>query len=62
MFPLEHFGGYTCGVPDGDTIVLTGGFTHNYVTRWEKKVNMVEISVMLILIMIMIFMILEVIR
>ena len=38
MFALEHFGGYTCGIPDNDTIVLTGGFTHNYVTRWDEKV------------------------
>ena len=25
-----------CGIPDGDSIVLTGGYDphHNYVTRW----------------------------
>ena len=34
-FDLSHGGERACGIPDaGDTIVLTGGDGHNYVTRW----------------------------
>ena len=34
-FDLSHSGDEACGIPDaGDTIVLTGGVCHNYVTRW----------------------------
>ena len=33
-FELEHAGYGACGISDGDTIVMTGGFGHNYVTRW----------------------------
>lgn len=33
-FALEHNGAYACGIVDADTIVMTGGFIHNYVTRW----------------------------
>ena len=34
-FDLSHSGAQACGIPDaGDTIVLTGGYDHNYVTRW----------------------------
>ena len=32
-FALEHSGDLTCGIPDGETIVLIGGLLHNYVTR-----------------------------
>ena len=32
-FALEHGGYGACGIPDGETIILTGGFGHNYVTR-----------------------------
>ena len=32
-FPLVRSGQYTCGIPDGETIVLTGGAGHNYVIR-----------------------------
>ena len=32
-FSLEHSGDLTCGIPDGETIVLIGGLLHNYVTR-----------------------------
>ena len=32
-FALEHSGESACGIPDKDTIVMTGGFEHNYVTR-----------------------------
>ena len=34
-FDLSHSGDRACGIPDaGDTIVLTGGVGHNFVTRW----------------------------
>ena len=34
-FDLRHSGDQACGIPDaGDTIVLTGGVGHKYVTRW----------------------------
>ena len=32
-FELRHIGTYACGIPDEDTIVMTGGYPHNYVTR-----------------------------
>ena len=37
-FPLRHSGFRACGIPDGETIVITGGRpsnsqAHNYVTR-----------------------------
>ena len=32
-FELRHIGTYACGIPDEDTIVMTGGLLHNYVTR-----------------------------
>ena len=32
-FALRHSGLDACGIPDEDTIVMTGGFLHNYVTR-----------------------------
>ena len=35
-FGLHHNGYEACGIPDaGDTIVLTGGKGHNYVTRYD---------------------------
>merc|ERR1711971_1495553 len=35
-FDLSHSGARSCGIPDaGDTIVLTGGIGHNYVTRYD---------------------------
>ena len=33
-FELRHSGWHACGIPDEDTIVMTGGVLHNYVTRW----------------------------
>ena len=36
-FPLKHNGRYGCGIPYGETFILTGGGSwvrHNYVTRW----------------------------
>ena len=33
MFSLEHGGDGVCGIPDGDTIIMTGGVGQNYVTR-----------------------------
>ena len=35
-FQLEHSGEDACGIPDGETIVMTGGNTPNYVTRWVR--------------------------
>ena len=34
-FALNHSAWGACGIPDGETIVMIGGFnpTHNYVTR-----------------------------
>ena len=32
-FALRHSGGAACGIPDEDTIVMTGGVAHNHVTR-----------------------------
>ena len=32
-FALRHSGNRPCGIPDEDTIVMTGGSRHNYVTR-----------------------------
>ena len=33
-FSLQHNREYACGIQDGLSIVITGGFKHNYVTRW----------------------------
>ena len=38
-FALRHSGLMSCGIPDDDTIVMTGGgwtFKHNFVTRWVQ--------------------------
>ena len=38
-FALRHSGLMSCGIPDDDTIVMTGGgwtFKHNFVTRWAQ--------------------------
>ena len=32
-FALRNSGYGACGIPDEETIVLTGGFRHNFVTR-----------------------------
>ena len=32
---MRHSGYYACGIPDGDTIVMTGGKIHNHVERWQ---------------------------
>ena len=32
-FQLKHSGEWACGIPDRDSIVMTGGGNHNYVTR-----------------------------
>ena len=32
-FALRHYRWLACGIPDEDTIVMTGGVLHNYVTR-----------------------------
>jgi len=34
-FKLRHSGWYSCGIPDGDTIVMTGGRSHSHVTRYN---------------------------
>ena len=37
-FALSHSGYAACGIPDGETIVMTGGYpAHSFVTRcsWE---------------------------
>ena len=42
-FDLEHSGQSACGILEaGDTMVLTGGRDHNYVTRWvDGKIIMI---------------------
>ena len=32
-FKMRHSGHFACGIPDEDTIVMTGGYYHDYVTR-----------------------------
>merc|ERR1712037_783746 len=34
-FALSHSGAFACGIPDGETLILTGGVTHNFVTRYN---------------------------
>ena len=37
-FALRHRGWWACGIPDDDTIVMTGGQNNNYVTRcWHQN-------------------------
>ena len=36
FFDLAHNGFLTCGIPDGDSFVLTGGLLHNFVTRLTR--------------------------
>ena len=39
FFDLAHNGYLTCGIPDGDSFVLTGGLLHNFVTRSKNGVS-----------------------
>ena len=34
---MRHSGFMACGIPDEDTIVMTGGAVHNHVTRWPRS-------------------------
>merc|ERR1712013_973393 len=34
-FDLHHSGYKACGIPDSDSIVMTGGAYHNFVTRYD---------------------------
>ena len=36
FFNLRHRGEWACGIPDGETLVSTGGILHNYVTRYRS--------------------------
>ena len=36
-FALSHRGDHACGIPDGETLILTGGRTHSFVTRWVHE-------------------------
>ena len=36
-FGLMHDVTDACGIPDGDTFVLTGGYQQDHVTRWEDS-------------------------
>ena len=36
-FSLRHSGANACGIPDGETLILTGGDGHNFVTRWVHE-------------------------
>ena len=35
-FALAHTGEGACGIPDGDTIVMTGGWFSSFVTRFGR--------------------------
>ena len=37
-FAVEQNVERACGIPDGDTIILTGGGEHSKVTRLEKNI------------------------
>ena len=41
-FELRHGGAGACGIPDGESIVMTGGFGHSFVTR--SRVNDAEVT------------------
>ena len=47
-FALKHSGQNACGIPDGQTIIMTGGGNsdgcHNFVTRWEISFNYTLLS------------------
>merc|ERR1712037_618099 len=34
-FSLRHSGRLACGIPDGETVILTGGSGHTFVTRYD---------------------------
>merc|ERR1712037_404942 len=34
-FSLRHSGRQACGIPDGETLILTGGYIHSFVTRYN---------------------------
>ena len=37
-FKLRHSARDACGIPDGETIVISGGYPeHNHVTRWNNE-------------------------
>ena len=36
-FDLSHNGNGACPIPEDDTLILTGGHSHNFVTRWEHE-------------------------
>ena len=42
-FALKHSGQNACGIPEGQTIIMTGGGNsdgcHNFVTRWAISFN-----------------------
>ena len=42
-FP-EHGGNGACGIPDGDTIIMTGGFGQNYVTRFVLELEVADLE------------------
>ena len=43
-FALEHGAYGACGIPDGETIIMTGGFGHNYITRYDLICMIKEIT------------------
>ena len=47
-FALEHGGNGACGIPDGDTIIMTGGFGQNYVTRFVLELEVTGLEELLI--------------
>ena len=51
-FALNHSAWGACGIPDGETIVMIGGFnpTHNYVTRWMCKCSFTSPTSIVVLI------------
>ena len=45
---MEHGGNGACGIPDGDTIIMTGGFGQNYVTRFVLELEVTGLEELLI--------------
>ena len=48
-FPQKHREDAACGIPDKETIVMTGGRVHNYVTRLESTFIIINIWIIIII-------------
>ena len=45
---LPHRAYYSCGIPDGETIILIGGAHHTYVTRCNHDRKIAPVHVILL--------------